>query len=150
RFKIMGELIMELKNVTKYFPGVIALNDMSFQVRTGEVHGLIGENGAGKSTLIKVFTGVNQPEKGKIFIDGKEVKLSNPNVSKHYGIGCIYQELNICPDLSITDNLFINYYKKKGFLLDYTYMHKKAKEIMHSLGIDIDPHTLCGKDRKSV
>lgn len=141
----MGELIMELKNVTKYFPGVIALNDMSFQVRTGEVHGLIGENGAGKSTLIKVFTGVNQPEKGKIFIDGKEVKLSNPNVSKHYGIGCIYQELNICPDLSITDNLFINYYKKKGFLLDYTYMHKKAKEIMHSLGIDIDPHTLCGK-----
>ena len=141
----MGELIMELKNVTKYFPGVIALNDMSFQVRTGEVHGLIGENGAGKSTLIKVFTGVNQPEKGKIFIDGKEVKLSNPNVSKHYGIGCIYQELNICPDLSITDNLFINYYKKKGFLLDYTYMHKKAKEIMHSLGIEIDPHTLCGK-----
>ena len=72
----MGELIMELKNVTKYFPGVIALNDMSFQVRTGEVHGLIGENGAGKSTLIKVFTGVNQPEKGKIFIDGKEVKDS--------------------------------------------------------------------------
>ena len=67
----MGEVIMELQNVTKYFPGVIALNDMSFQIRTGEVHGLIGENGAGKSTLIKVFTGVNQPEKGKIIIDGK-------------------------------------------------------------------------------
>lgn len=141
----MGELIMELQNVTKYFPGVVALNDMSFQVRAGEVHGLIGENGAGKSTLIKVFTGVNQPEKGKILVDGKEVKLSNPNIAKSYGVGCIYQELNICPDLSITDNLFINYYKKKGFLLDYNYMHAKAKEIMASLGIDIDPRTVCGK-----
>lgn len=141
----MGEVIMELQNVTKYFPGVIALNDMSFQIKTGEVHGLIGENGAGKSTLIKVFTGVNQPEKGKIIIDGKEVVLSNPNIAKKYGVGCIYQELNIVPDLSITDNLFINYYKKKGVLLDYHYMHKKAAEIMEQLGQKIDPRTLCGK-----
>lgn len=141
----MGELIMELKNVTKYFPGVVALNDMSFQVRAGEVHGLIGENGAGKSTLIKVFTGVNQPEKGEIFVDGKPVVLGNPNIAKQAGIGCIYQELNIVPDLSITDNLFINYYKKKGVLLDYGYMHKRAAEIMLQLGQDIDPKTLCGK-----
>lgn len=141
----MGKLMMELKNVTKYFPGVVALNDMSFQIRAGEVHGLIGENGAGKSTLIKVFTGVNQPEKGEIFVDGKPVTLGNPNVAKQAGIGCIYQELNIVPDLSITDNLFINYYKKKGVLLDYSYMHKKAAEIMSQLGQDIDPKTLCGK-----
>lgn len=141
----MGEVIMELKNVTKYFPGVVALNDMSFQVRTGEVHGLIGENGAGKSTLIKVFTGVNQPEKGEIFVDGKPIVLSNPNVAKRAGVGCIYQELNIVPDLSITDNLFINFYKKKGVLIDYNYMHKKAAEIMGQLGQKIDPRTLCGK-----
>lgn len=141
----MGEVIMELQNVTKYFPGVIALNDMSFHIRTGEVHGLIGENGAGKSTLIKVFTGVNQPEKGKIIIDGKEVVLSNPNIAKGYGVGCIYQELNIVPDLSITDNLFINFYKKKGVLLDYQYMHQKAADIMEQLGQKINPRTLCGK-----
>ena len=92
----MGEVIMELQNVTKYFPGVIALNDMSFQIRTGEVHGLIGENGAGKSTLIKVFTGVNQPEKGKIIIDGKEVVLSNPNIAKKYGVGMYLSGTEYC------------------------------------------------------
>jgi len=136
---------MELKNVTKYFPGVVALNDMSFAVRAGEVHGLIGENGAGKSTLIKVFTGVNQPEKGEIFIDGQPIVLANPNIAKQAGVGCIYQELNIVPELSITDNLFINYYKKKGVLLDYGYMDKRAAEIMEQLGQKIDPRTLCGR-----
>ena len=141
----MGKLIMELKNVTKYFPGVVALNDMSFEVRAGEVHGLIGENGAGKSTLIKVFTGVNQPEKGEIFIDGQPIVLANPNIAKQAGVGCIYQELNIVPELSITDNLFINYYKKKGVLLDYGYMDKRAAEIMEQLGQKIDPRTLCGR-----
>ena len=137
---------MELRNITKYFPGVIALKDMSFEVRTGEVHGLIGENGAGKSTLIKVLTGVNIPEKGKIIIDGNEVELKNPNVAKSYGVGCIYQELNICPDMSVTDNLFMNYYpKKNGPLLDYKWMNEKAKEIMTQLGVDIDVSTPAGK-----
>ena len=73
----MNEVIMELKHITKYFPGVVALDDMSFTVRKGMVHGLIGENGAGKSTLIKVFTGVNQPDKGEIYIDGKTVNPRN-------------------------------------------------------------------------
>lgn len=142
----MGEVIMELQNITKYFPGVIALKDMSFEVRTGEVHGLIGENGAGKSTLIKVLTGVNIPEKGRVIIDGNEVELKNPNIAKSYGVGCIYQELNICPDMSITDNLFMNYYpKKNGPLLDYKWMHEKAREIMSQLGVDIDVHTPAGK-----
>lgn len=111
---IMNEVIMELKNITKYFPGVVALDNMSFTVRKGMVHGLIGENGAGKSTLIKVFTGVNQPDKGEIYIDGKQVHLSNPMVAKAAGVGCVYQELNIVQELNVTDNLFINYYKKKA------------------------------------
>ncbi|MDR0357142.1 MAG: sugar ABC transporter ATP-binding protein [Clostridiales Family XIII bacterium] len=136
---------MELRNVTKYFPGVVALKNMSFQVRSGEVHGLIGENGAGKSTLIKVFTGVNQPEKGEIIIDGRPMVLSNPNMAKKVGIGCIYQELNIVPDMSITDNLFINQYEKKGILLDYKSMRKKAADIMKQLGQDHDVDMLCGK-----
>ena len=142
---IMNEVIMELKNITKYFPGVVALNNMSFTVRKGMVHGLIGENGAGKSTLIKVFTGVNQPDKGEILIDGKQVHLSNPMVAKAAGVGCVYQELNIVQELNVTDNLFINYYKKKGILLDYKAMHKRAAEIMEDLGQPVNPRTECSK-----
>lgn len=142
---IMNEVIMELKNITKYFPGVVALDNMSFTVRKGMVHGLIGENGAGKSTLIKVFTGVNQPDKGEIYIDGKQVHLSNPMVAKAAGVGCVYQELNIVQELNVTDNLFINYYKKKGILLDYKAMHAKAREIMEEMGQPVDPRTECGK-----
>lgn len=141
----MNEVIMELKNITKYFPGVVALDDMSFTVRKGMVHGLIGENGAGKSTLIKVFTGVNQPEKGKIFIDGKEVRLPNPMVAKAAGVGCVYQELNIVQELNVTDNLFINYYKTKGPLCDYKAMHQRASEILEELGQSVDPRTECSK-----
>lgn len=135
---------MELKNVTKYFPGVVALNGMSFQVKAGEIHGLIGENGAGKSTLIKVLTGVYQPEVGEIIVDGRHQILSNPNVAKQVGVGCVYQELNIVPELSITDNLFINSYIKKGPLLDYATMNKKAAEVMEQLGVPINPQTICG------
>ena len=142
----MSEVIMELKNISKYFPGVVALDDMSFQVRAGEVHGLIGENGAGKSTLIKVLTGVHQPEKGEILIDGKQIKLSNPNIAKGAGIGCVYQELNIVPEVSVIDNLFIGEYKKGlGPLLDYKAMYNRAKEIMTDLGQPVDPKVQCGK-----
>lgn len=141
----MNEVIMELKNITKYFPGVVALDDMSFTVRKGMVHGLIGENGAGKSTLIKVFTGVNQLEEGKILIDGKEVRLPNPMVAKAAGVGCVYQELNIVQELSVTDNLFLNYYITKGPLCDYKAMHKRAAEIMEELGQPVDPRTECSK-----
>lgn len=143
----IGEVIISLRNITKIFPGVVALDDMSFDVRRGEVHGLIGENGAGKSTLIKVLTGVNQPEKGEVLIDGTKALLTNPAIAKEAGIGCVYQELNIVPELSITDNLFLGYYKKKGNgpLLDYDYMHKKASEIMKELGQDLDPRSKCGQ-----
>lgn len=140
----MNKVIIELKHITQYFPGVVALNDMSFTIREGMVHGLIGENGAGKSTLIKVLTGINHPDKGQIFIDGKEVQISNPVVSKALGIGCIYQELNICPDMSVTDNLFLNSYLKKGLFLNYREMNRLAAKTMEDLGQPIDPGTLCG------
>ena len=141
----MNKVIIELKHITQYFPGVVALDNMSFTIREGMVHGLIGENGAGKSTLIKVLTGINHPSKGQILIDGKEVKIADPQVSRAYGIGCIYQELNICPDLSVTDNLFINSYLKKGFLLNYREMNRLAEKTMADLGQKIDPGTLCGQ-----
>ncbi|WP_087065164.1 sugar ABC transporter ATP-binding protein [Intestinibacillus massiliensis] len=141
----MGEVAVELRNIRKVFPGVVALDDMSIQLRRGEVHGLIGENGAGKSTLIKTLTGVNIPEEGEIFVDGKKVQFHKPSDARAMGISCVYQELNIVKELSITDNMFIgNYVKGKGGLLDYKYMNRKAREIMASMEQDVEPTELCG------
>ncbi len=141
----MSEYVVELKNAVKRFPGVVALKDMSLQVKPGEILGLIGENGAGKSTLIKVLTGVHQADEGEILVEDKLQKFKDPNDSAAAGIACVYQELNIEKLLSVTDNIFINkYIKKKNGLLDYDAMHAKAKEIMASLGQDIDPHKAAG------
>ena len=135
----MSEYVVELRDCTKTFPGVIALDDMQLAVKPGEILGLIGENGAGKSTLIKVLTGVHQPDKGEIYVDGQRLAFKNPNESAAAGIACVYQELNIEKLLSITDNIFINkWIKGPGGLLDYNTMHKKAKEVMSSLGQDVD------------
>ena len=140
----MGEYVVELKNVTKRFPGVVALHNMQLAVKPGEIHGLIGENGAGKSTLIKVLTGVHMADEGEIYVNGERKLFKNPNESAAAGIACVYQELNIEKLLSVTDNIFINKWTKKGFLLDYEGMHKKAAEVMQSLGQDIDPRKAAG------
>ena len=140
----MGEYVVELKNVTKRFPGVVALHNMQLAVKPGEIHGLIGENGAGKSTLIKVLTGVHMADEGEIYVHGERKVFKNPNESAAAGIACVYQELNIEKLLSVTDNIFINKWTKKGFLLDYEGMHKKASEVMQSLGQDIDPRKAAG------
>lgn len=142
----MGEYIVELKNITKRFPGVVALKNMSLGIRPGEIHGLIGENGAGKSTLIKVLTGVNIPEEGEIFVDGKKVSFRNPVQSREAGIACVYQELNIVKQLSVTDNVFMGRSIKKGLLLDYPKMHEEAKNALTTLGHpEIDVKMECGK-----
>ena len=140
----MSEYVVELKNALKLFPGVVALKNMHLNVKPGEILGLIGENGAGKSTLIKVLTGVHQPDEGEIYVEGKLMKFKDPNESAAAGIACVYQELTIVPLLSVTDNIFINKWIKKGNLLDYDTMHKKAKEVMASLGQDIDPRKPAG------
>lgn len=131
--------IVELRHVTKKFPGVVALRDMGIAIEKGEVRGLIGENGAGKSSLIKVLTGVYIPEEGEIFVDGQPQSFSSPEQAQKAGIACVYQELNIVPQLSLTDNIFMNQYVTgKGGLLDYKAMNAKATELLESLGIDVD------------
>ena len=141
----MSEYVVELKNTTKIFPGVVALDKMQLAVKPGEILGLIGENGAGKSTLIKVLTGVHQPDEGEIYVNGERKTFKDPNESAAAGIACVYQELNIEKLLSITDNIFINkWIKRPSGLLDYKTMHKKAKEVMASLGQDIDPEKPAG------
>ncbi|MGL6199059.1 MAG: sugar ABC transporter ATP-binding protein [Lachnospiraceae bacterium] len=141
----MSQYVVELKDVTKRFPGVVALKNMSLSVKPGEILGLIGENGAGKSTLIKVLTGVHKADEGQIYVNGEEQHFRNPNESAAAGIACVYQELNIEKLLSVTDNIFINKWKrKKSGILDYHAMNEKAKEVMASLGIDIDPSKAAG------
>lgn len=143
----MGEYVVELKNITKRFPGVIALKNMSMGIRPGEIHGLIGENGAGKSTLIKVLTGVHIPEEGEIYISDNKMALRTPVQGREAGVACVYQELNIVKQLSVTDNIFMGRSQKNRLgLLDYPRMHKEAKETLESLGHpEINPKTQCGK-----
>ena len=143
----MAEYVVELKHVTKRFPGVVAMRDMHIQIKPGEIHGLIGENGAGKSTLIKVLTGVHVPEEGEIFIDGQKVSFSNPVQAREAGIACVYQELNIVPMLPVVDNVFMGRrVVKSNGLLDYPRMHKEAHEALSVLGHpEVDTHTECGK-----
>ena len=140
----MSEYIVELRDVRKSFPGVVALDAMKLGVKPGEILGLIGENGAGKSTLIKVLTGVHRPDSGKIIVDGKERVFRNPEQAIEAGIACVYQELNIEKLLSVTDNIFINKWIRKGALLDYAAMHKKASELLKGLGLDVDVHKAAG------
>lgn len=131
--------VVELKGVTKKFPGVVAMRQMGIRIDPGEVHGLIGENGAGKSTLIKVLTGVYRPEEGEIFVEGERHRFHRPQDSQDAGIACVYQELNIVKQLSLTDNIFLNQtIKTSTGLLDYKSMHAKATEVLESMGIKVD------------
>ncbi len=142
----MGEIVAELKNIYKVFPGVTALKSMFLQLRSGEIHGLIGENGAGKSTLIKVLTGVHKPDGGEIFINGAQTEFESPLDAKYQGISCVYQELNIVKEMSVADNLFLGNFKRKenSRLLDYAYMNARTREILDVMNQKIDPTIKCG------
>ncbi len=142
----MSNEVMKLNHITKVFPGVLALDDVSLTLKPGEVHGLLGENGAGKSTLIKCMTGLYTPDEGSIEIQGDEVILKSLSMAKEMGISCIYQELNIVSELSITDNIFLGQYiKGAGHLLDYKTMDRQSRDIMQRLGQDLNPKTLLNK-----
>ena len=140
------EPILTLKNVTKEYPGVVALDHMNLEVYPGEVHALMGENGAGKSTLIKVVSGAIKPNGGTILYEGKEYDSMTPALSKKLGIGFIYQEFNLVPDLSVAENIFLGQKLTSGFSINRKLMNQRAKELMDSFGIDID----VTKDVKSL
>ena len=99
--------ILELKNIHKSFPGVLALQGVDFSLNEGEIHALMGENGAGKSTLIKVLTGVYTKDEGQIILDDKEVNIKSPQDAQHLGISTVYQEITLCPNLSVAENMYI-------------------------------------------
>ncbi|MHC0039059.1 sugar ABC transporter ATP-binding protein [Pseudoneobacillus sp. C159] len=133
--------VLEMRNITKEFPGVKALNAVNFSVVTGEVHCLIGANGAGKSTLMKILTGVYQKDDGEIFFDGRKVDITGPAHSRAVGISIIYQELSLIEHLSVTENIFLgDYLKPKLGILSWKQLHENAKNILKGIGIEIPVH----------
>jgi len=142
----MAEYILELKGITKVFPGVKALDNVHFQLKRGEIHALMGENGAGKSTFIKIITGVHPQDEGEIYLNGQKVDIKNPKDAQKLGIAAIYQHVTCYPDLSVTENIFIGHEKvqkgTKRILWDQ--MHSEARELLKGLGANFDPRTQMG------
>lgn len=134
------KIILQMKKISKHFPGVTALLEVDFTLRAGEIHALMGENGAGKSTLIKVLTGVEEFETGEIYMDGFAHPIVNksPQMAQENGIRTVYQEVNLCPNLSVAENLFIGREPKKKGIIDWKTMRRRAKEILENLNIEID------------
>ena len=133
--------LMEMQGITKRFPGVTALDGVSFDLYAGEIHCLIGENGAGKSTLIKCLGGVNIPEEGKILINGEDAKIVGPVSAVEAGIGVIYQEFNLVPGLSVAENIFLNREFRKGpkigkrqIMIDRPKLYEEANKVLESIG----------------
>jgi ribose transport system ATP-binding protein len=131
-----------LEHITKTYPGVTALRDVSLEITEGEIHALVGENGAGKSTLIKTCTGAVRPDAGKIIINGKEFSAMTPKLAEENGIAVIYQEFNLVDELSAAENIFLGRAVRKGICIDRKSMERKSAEIFHLLNIDINPRAL--------
>jgi ABC-type sugar transport system ATPase subunit len=136
----MGK-ILEVKNITKTYPGVVALDNVSFDVEEGEILALIGENGAGKSTVIKAISGAITPDSGTITIDGKTYEKLTPSLAKEAGIGVVYQELNLVPSLSITENIFLGEKVGGKHMPDFKTMKKRSEEVLADLGVHINVDT---------
>ncbi len=137
---------LEMKGITKRFGKVTALNDVSLNLRAGEIHALVGENGAGKSTLMKILSGAYNKDEGKIFVDGKEVNISSPKTSMELGIAIIYQEFMLAPDLTVEENIFIDRLSSGGkAIINWRQLRKDAKAQLDRLGFsEINPGARCG------
>ena len=140
----MSEYVLELKDIVKKFPGVVALDHVQFQLKKGEIHALMGENGAGKSTFIKIITGVHAPNEGKIILKGEEVHFSSPLEASARSIAAIYQHSTAYPHLTVAENIFISHFKKKRRFLDWKYMYKETERLLKELCSTIDPHREMG------
>lgn len=138
--------LIEMQHITKTFPGVKALDDITFGLKPGEVHILLGENGAGKSTLMKILAGAYTPDAGKLLIEGKEITRFDPIAAQKHGIGIIYQEFNLIPYLCVAENIFIDHMPSKfGGFVDRRKMHVQAKQLLDDMKMNVDTHALACK-----
>ena len=139
---MQNEIVLSMRGIGKSFPGVRALHNVDFTLRKGEVHALMGENGAGKSTLIKVLTGVYGKDTGTITIEGQEVSIRSPQDAQKAGISTVYQEITLCPNLTVAENMFIG--REKGSIVGWKKRYQRAGEILDSLGIPARPKQQLG------
>lgn len=137
-----NDLILEISNLSKSFGPIQALRDVSFELRKGEVHAIAGENGAGKSTLMNIIDGILRPDSGEIRFDGKPVTISSPALAQRLGIGFVHQEIALCPDISVAENIFMATTNvSRAPLMNYAKLAEKAADILRRLG-DIDPNAM--------
>src|SRR5512136_2380441 len=130
--------VISMKGITKIFPGVIALEDVDFSLKKGEIHAIMGENGAGKSTLIKILTGVEHPDKGVIELEGEPVQVRSPQHSQELGISTVYQEVNLCTNISVAENIMLGHEPHRLGSLDWRKMRLLANQALKRLDVDID------------
>jgi len=140
----MGETILKMQGIQKYFSGVHALKGVNFELRAGEVHALMGENGAGKSTLIKVLCGIHKRDGGSVELFGEEVNFNNIAESQAAGISVIHQELNMMGHLTVAQNMFIGREFKQGIFINDKKMEQEAQKLFDKMGVKIDPATRLG------
>lgn len=136
-----GSYLLEMKNIHKRFPGVYALNNVSFQLKPGQVHALLGENGAGKSTLIKVLGGIYKAEEGQIFINGSKVEINNVFEAQKNGIAIIHQELVLVPYMTVAENIFLGREPMKGKFIDRDKMNRETAELLNTYNMNFTPTT---------
>ena len=131
------ECLLTMRRIDKRFPGVLALNGVDFTLRAGEIHALMGENGAGKSTLIKVLTGVYQMDGGEIRVEGERIAIHSPQDAQNIGISTVYQEISLCPNLTVAENMFIG--RTKSAITNWKDMNAKAGKLLDDLQIPVKP-----------
>ena len=134
-----NQTILELQHISKYFPGVKALDDVNFKLKKGTVHVLCGENGAGKSTLMKIIDGVYQADKGDVFINGKKTVIRDPLHAKANGIAMIFQELSYVPDMTLEENLCLGSWPKKGARIDWKTVRRRTLDLLKQEGLPYAP-----------
>lgn len=132
------DFILMMKSISKTFPGVNALDNVDFSLKRGEIHALVGENGAGKSTLIKVLTGVEHPDSGSIELDGKLIQVKSPKHSQEIGISTVYQEVNLCTNITVAENIMLGHEPHRFGRIDWKKVNAFAKQALNRLDIDID------------
>ncbi len=139
---VENSVLLQVENISKQFPGTLALDNVSLDVQSGEVHVLFGENGAGKSTLIQCIAGVHRPTKGKIFLNGQEVELQSVHQARDLGISAVFQEFSIIPQLTVGENLFLGSEMTKGPFLDKNQLRDQANETLNRLGFPLESNKL--------
>ena len=141
---------LEARGITKIFGNHLALDQVNFGLRAGEVHALLGENGAGKSTLIKILTGAYQPDGGQVLAAGQPITLTNPQHAQTHGIGTVYQEVNLLPNRSVAENLFLGHQPTRWGLVDRRCMEREARVVLGRYGLSIDPGSELGSHSVAV